>query len=60
MRKALITRPGKEPLILPIIDENNKGFFCRTGPNDSPAIEWFPFSSNMGYNATELSSKEAI
>lgn len=45
-RKAFINMLGKEPFILPIVEEGSHGFLCRTSPNDGPATEWFPFNSN--------------
>jgi len=46
-RHARINILGKETFILPIVQEDDRGFLCRTSPNDGPATEWFAKNSQQ-------------
>ncbi len=54
IRIAVITLAGKGTFKLPIVQEGSSGFFCRTGQGDSPACEYFPYSSPCGNSAVEI------
>ena len=45
---------------LPITNIGSSGVTCRTGPNDSPAEEWFPFNSPAGAQTTLLDKEGRV
>ena len=46
--KALVEHIGSKPFIADIVEEGSSGLTLRTGPNDSPATEWFAFECQHG------------
>lgn len=46
-RKVLVNIAGRGSFTLPLVEEHDKGYVCRTGPNDSPATEWFAKDSKL-------------